>query len=262
MNPNKASFNVTFLGTGTSQGVPVIACNCDVCSSKSPKDDRFRCSILIEYEGRNYVVDSGPDFRQQMLRANVQSLEALLFTHEHKDHVAGMDDVRAFNFKQKRDMEVYCSEAVEKALKREFHYVFEANKYPGVPAVNLNRIDKKPFTINNMPVIPVEVMHYKMPVFGFRVGDFTYITDAKTVTEEEREKIRGTKVLVVNALRKEEHISHFNLEQALAFIEDIGPEKAYLTHISHLFGKHEDIEKELPENVHVAFDGLRLELNA
>jgi phosphoribosyl 1,2-cyclic phosphate phosphodiesterase len=262
VNSEKKSFKVTFLGTGTSQGVPVIACNCAVCSSQSPKDDRLRCSILIDYDEKNYVIDSGPDFRQQMLRAKVQSLEALIFTHEHKDHVAGMDDVRAFNFKQKRDMEVYCSEAVEKALKREFHYVFEANKYPGVPAVNLTRIDKEPFVINTMPVTPVEVMHYKMPVLGFRVGDFTYITDAKTVTEEERAKIRGTKVLVVNALRKEEHISHFNLEQALAFIEDIGPEKAYLTHISHLFGKHEDIEKELPENVHVAFDGLRLELDA
>ncbi len=258
----KQSFNVEFLGTGTSQGVPVIACDCYVCSSKDLRDDRLRCSILIEFNGKNYVIDSGPDFRQQMLRANIQSLEALIFTHEHKDHVAGMDDVRAFNFKQKRDMEVYCNTSVEKALKREFYYVFEANKYPGVPSVNLNLINKEPFTINDMSVTPIEVMHYKMPVLGFRIGDFTYITDAKTVSEEEREKIRGTKVLVVNALRREEHISHFNLEQALDFIEDIGPEKAYLTHISHLFGTHEDIEKELPENVSVAFDGLRLEIDA
>ncbi len=255
------SFSVTFLGTGTSQGVPVIACNCDVCLSDDPKDKRLRVSVLIEYNGKNYVIDSGPDFRQQMLRENVQSLEAIIYTHEHKDHLAGMDDVRAFNFKQKRDMEIYCSASVEKALRREFYYVFEAVKYPGVPAVNLNRIHNDPFKINKMEVIPVEVMHYKMPVQAFRIEDFTYITDAKTVSEEERAKIRGTKVLVVNALRREEHISHFNLEEALAFIEDIQPEKAYLTHISHLFGKHADIEKELPENVFVAYDGLRIEMN-
>ncbi|XOV68344.1 MAG: MBL fold metallo-hydrolase [Fluviicola sp.] len=261
MSSNSKSFRVTFLGTGTSQGVPVIACNCDVCLSENPKDKRLRCSVLIEYQGKNYVIDSGPDFRQQMLRANVQSLEALIFTHEHKDHVAGMDDVRAFNFKQKKDMEIYCSEVVEKALRREFFYVFLANKYPGVPAVNLNRIGMEPFQVNDMKVVPIEVMHYKMPVHAFRIDDFTYITDAKTVAEEERSKIRGTKVLVVNALRREDHISHFNLEQALEFIKDINPEVAYLTHISHLFGKHDEIEKELPENVFVAYDGLRVDLN-
>ncbi|MCR9173295.1 MAG: MBL fold metallo-hydrolase [bacterium] len=261
MSNESKSFSVTFLGTGTSQGVPVIACSCDVCQSQNKKDSRLRCSVLLEYNGKNYVIDTGPDFRQQMLRANVQSLEALLFTHEHKDHVAGMDDVRAFNFKQRKDMEIYCSEAVEKALRREFYYVFEANKYPGVPAVNLNRIENEPFQVNDMKVVPIEVMHYKLPVQAFRIDGFTYITDAKTVSESEREKIKGTKVLVVNALRREDHISHFNLEEALAFIEDINPEQAYLTHISHLFGKHEDIEKELPENVFVAFDGLRLEMN-
>lgn len=262
MANDRSAFQVTFLGTGTSQGVPVIACNCEVCTSTDSRDNRLRCSVLITYKGKNYVIDSGPDFRQQMLRANVKSLEALLFTHEHKDHVAGMDDVRAFNFKQRRDMDVYCNEAVERALRREFYYVFEANKYPGVPSVEVRRIDKEPFQINDMSVTPVEVMHYKLPVLGFRIGDFTYITDAKTVAEEERKKIRGTKVLVVNALRREEHMSHFNLEQALEFIEDIRPEKAYLTHISHLFGKHADIEKELPENVSVAFDGLQLEFDA
>lgn len=261
VKPQNQSFKVTFLGTGTSQGVPVIACSCEVCLSEDPKDKRLRCSVLIEYAGKNYVIDSGPDFRQQMLRANVQSLEALIFTHEHKDHVAGMDDVRAFNFKQKRDMEVYCNHGVEAALRREFYYVFAATKYPGVPAVNLNHIDKEPFSINEMQVIPVEVMHYKMPVLGFRIDDFTYITDAKTVAEEERAKIRGTKVLVVNALRREEHLSHFNLSEALDFIADIQPEIAYLTHISHLFGRHEEIEKELPPNVRVAYDGLQLILN-
>lgn len=261
MSNSGKNFSVTFLGTGTSQGVPVIACGCEVCQSNDPKDKRLRVSVLIEYHGKNYVIDTGPDFRQQMLRENVQSLEALIYTHEHKDHLAGMDDVRAYNFKQKKDMEIYCSEAVEKALRREFYYVFEANKYPGVPAVNLNRINNSPFRINDMEVTPVEVMHYKLPVQAFRIEDFTYITDAKTVSEEERAKIRGTKVLVVNALRREEHISHFNLEQALEFIRDINPEKAYLTHISHLFGKHEDIEKELPENVFAAYDGLHIEMN-
>lgn len=261
MSNDLKNFAITFLGTGTSQGVPVIACGCDVCKSKDSRDNRLRCSVLIDYNGKNYVIDTGPDFRQQMLRANVQSLEAVFFTHEHKDHVAGMDDVRAFNFKQKRDMEIYCSEAVEAALKREFYYVFEANKYPGVPAVHLNRISKDAFHVNDMKVTPIEVMHYEMPVQAFRIDDFTYVTDAKTVTEEERVKMRGSKILVVNALRKEAHISHFNLEEALEFIRDINPEKAYLTHISHLFGKHDDIEKELPENVFVAFDGLRIEMN-
>ncbi len=261
MKSPSVPFKVSFLGTGTSQGVPVIACNCHVCRSNDPKDNRLRCSVLITYAGKNYVIDTGPDFRQQMLRANVQSLEAVLFTHEHKDHVAGMDDVRAFNFKQKRDMEIYCSRNVEKALHNEFHYVFAADRYPGVPTVHIHRIDKEPFSIGEMSVVPVEVMHYKLPVLGFRIEDFTYITDAKTVTEEERTKIRGTKILVVNALRKEDHLSHFNLKEALDFIADIQPEKAYLTHISHLFGRHESIENELPENVSVAYDGLELIIN-
>jgi len=261
MNLNESNFRVTFLGTGTSQGVPVIACNCIVCSSQDPRDNRLRCSVLISYQGKNYVIDTGPDFRQQMLRQNVQSLEAVLFTHEHKDHVAGMDDVRAFNFKQKRDMDIYCSRNVEKALRNEFHYVFDSSSYPGVPKVLLHLIDKTPFDLDGMKVIPIEVMHYKLPVIGFRIGDFTYITDAKTVSTEEREKLRGTKVLIVNALRKEEHISHFNLEEALLFIKDIAPEQAYLTHISHLFGTHEEIEKNLPANVRVAYDGLELNMN-
>ncbi len=253
---------ITILGSGTSQGVPVIACDCEVCRSEDPKDKRLRSSILVSSGGENYVIDTGPDFRAQMLNHHVKSLRAVLFTHEHKDHVAGMDDVRAFNFAEKRDMEVYCSEAVEEALRREFYYVFSAKRYPGIPQVNLNRISKDEsfVAIGGLNVVPVEVMHYKMPVLGFRFGDFTYITDAKTVEECEREKIRGTKILVVNALRKEEHLSHFTLDEALAFIRDINPEKAYLTHISHLFGTHEEITKLLPENVFVAYDGLTIEL--
>jgi len=254
---------ITILGSGTSQGVPVIACNCDVCKSTSSKDKRLRCSVLINFEGENFVIDSGPDFRQQMLRENVKTLSGILFTHEHKDHLAGLDDVRAFNYIEERDMQVYCTEQVEDALRREFHYVFNNHQYPGIPKVNLNRIGKEnPIVLNDrLTIIPIEVMHYKMPVLAFRLGDFTYITDAKTVSEEEKLKIKGSKTLIVNALREQEHISHFNLIEALAFIEEMNPERAYLTHISHLFGKHEEIEKRLPDNVFVAYDGLKIEID-
>ena len=256
-----SELEITFLGTGTSQGIPVIACDCVVCQSADPRDNRTRSSILISVNGENYVVDTGPDFRAQMLRENVKSLRAVLFTHEHKDHVAGMDDVRAFNFKEKRDMEIFCSERVEEALVREFYYVFESIKYPGVPSVNVNRIENNAFMLPcGERIIPVEVMHYKMPVLGFRIKDFTYITDAKTVEDSEVEKVKGSRVLVVNALRKNEHISHFNLDEALDFIEKINPEMAYLTHISYLFDSHEEIERDLPKNVRVAYDGLKINL--
>lgn len=253
--------NITVLGSGTSQGVPVIACNCKVCTSNNPKDKRLRCSILISYNGENYVIDSGPDFRYQMLRENVQTLRAVLFTHEHKDHVSGLDDVRAFNFKEQRDMQVYCSKRVEVALKREFHYVFDEDKYPGVPLIQLNTIQNEKFTLQEgLEVQPIEVMHYKMPVMAYRIKDFAYITDAKTISESEREKLKGVKVLIVNALRIQEHISHFNLDEALQLIEEIKPEKAYLTHISHLFGTHEEIQALCPSNVYPAFDGLKIAL--
>ena len=255
---------ITLLGTGTSQGVPVIACKCSVCQSLDPKNKRLRCSIMLSMNTENFVIDSGPDFRQQRLRENVETLSGVLFTHEHKDHLAGLDDVRAFNFIEKRDMQVYCTEQVEMALRREYHYIFDGNGYPGLPKVNLNRIDKSAtIQLNDkLNIVPIEVMHYKLPVLAFRIGDFTYITDAKTVSEEEKAKIKGTRTLIVNALRKEEHISHFNLKEALAFIEEMNPEIAYLTHISHLFGKHEDIEAELPPNVFVAYDGLKIEIEA
>ena len=253
---------ITLLGTGTSQGVPVIACDCKVCTSANSRDNRLRCSVLLNISGENYCIDSGPDFRQQMLREEVKTLSGVIFTHEHKDHIAGLDDVRAFNFKEGRDMDVYCASPVEEALRRDFHYAFAENKYPGVPSLQIIPIDTNPFELSNgTEITPILVMHYKMPVLGFRVGGFTYITDAKTVSEEERKKIRGTEILIVNALRIEEHISHFNLEQALAFIEDINPQKAYLTHISHLFGTHEEISAMLPPNVHVAYDGMTLELD-
>ena len=257
----KHELQITVLGSGTSQGVPVIACNCKVCTSKDQKDKRLRCSILISYNGENFVVDAGPDFRYQMLRENVQTLRAVLFTHEHKDHISGLDDVRAFNFKEERDMEVYCSERVEVALRREFHYVFDEDRYPGVPLIQLHTINKEQFILpGKLEVQPIEVMHYKMPVLAFRVNDFAYITDAKTISEVEKEKLKGVKVLIVNALRLEEHISHFNLAEALELIKEINPEKAYLTHISHLFGTHDEIQALCPPNVYPAYDGLKIAL--
>lgn len=252
---------ITLLGTGTSQGVPVIACDCKVCTSKDPKDNRLRCSVLLETEDENYVIDAGPDFRQQMLRAKVKSLNGVLFTHEHKDHIAGLDDVRAFNHKEQRAMEIYCSPEVEEALKREFHYVFFKDTYPGIPKLNLNILDGEKFNLHNgTKIIPIHVMHYKMPVLGFRIKDFVYITDAKTVEEKERKKIRFCDTLVINCLHEHKHISHFNLEEVLEFIADVKPEKAYLTHISHYFGTHEEIKTKLPENVFPAYDGLRFEI--
>ncbi len=258
-NQSRHSVKVTILGSGTSQGIPVIACDCEVCASADPKDDRTRASIMISINGQNYVIDSGPDFRTQMLRHKVKSLRAIVYTHEHKDHLAGMDDVRAFNYREQRDMELFCTPRVADALKREYHYVFSQERYPGIPTVNLNLIGLEPFQLPEGPtLIPIEVMHYRLPVLGFRLGDFTYITDAKTIRSEEKEKVKGTRILIVNALHRSEHISHFNLEEALAFIDEIQPEQAYLTHISHLFGCHKEISKFLPSNVAIAYDGLEL----
>jgi phosphoribosyl 1,2-cyclic phosphate phosphodiesterase len=247
---------ITFLGTGTSQGVPVIACGCEVCTSTDPRDNRLRSSIMVEDEGKVIVIDSGPDFRQQMLRANVQHLDALVFTHEHKDHIAGMDDVRAFNYKQNSAIDVYADHRVQQALKREFPYIFAEFKYPGIPQINIVTIENDPFLIGRSKFTPVEVMHYQLPVKGFRIHDFTYITDAKTIAEAEKEKIKGTKTLVINALQKQKHISHFTLDEAIAFAEQIGAEKTYLTHISHRLGKHEVVLKDLPLNIELAYDGM------
>lgn len=252
---------VTFLGTGTSQGVPLIACQCAVCTSDDPKDNRLRTSILLEDEHTTVVIDSGPDFRQQLLKAKVMKLNGLVFTHEHKDHVAGMDDIRAFNYILKRPMDIYATEQVQEALKREFHYAFEENKYPGIPELNLHTIVNKPFNVGSITLQPILVKHFILDVFGYRIGDFTYITDAKTIPEEEIWKLKGTKILVINALRKEAHISHFSLDEALAMIKRINPEKAYLIHMSHQMGKHADLNKELPANVECAYDGLELIFN-
>jgi phosphoribosyl 1,2-cyclic phosphate phosphodiesterase len=255
------AMKITFLGTGTSQGVPVIACACKVCSSNDTKDERFRSSVLVEINDKAIVIDTGPDFRSQMLANNVQRLDAVLFTHEHKDHVAGLDDIRPFNFKQQAPISVYASERVEQAIKREYHYIFADKKYPGIPEISLERIDLNPFFISeNIRIVPIEVKHYLMPVLGFRINNFTYITDAKTIDSKEIEKIKGTEVLVINALRIESHPAHFNLDEALQFIDLIKPQKAYLTHISHLFGTHEEINQMLPENVFVSYDGLRIDI--
>lgn len=252
---------VRILGSGTSQGIPMIACDCDVCQSTDPRDRRLRSSILLELYGLNYCIDAGPDFRYQLLREKVKHLEGILFTHEHKDHVAGLDDVRAFNYFSQKPMNIYCSKNVETALHREFHYVFNEKNYPGIPKINLIPIDKNPFNLDGIEVIPIEVMHYKLPVLGFRIGSFAYITDAKTVAEEEKNKLKNVDILIINALHKFPHISHFNLEEALAFIDEIKPKKAYLTHISHLFGKHEEILKELPKHVSLLYDGLSFEFS-
>ena len=251
---------ITFLGTGTSQGVPVIACECDVCVSNDRCDKRLRASILVEAFDKVIVIDSGPDFRYQMLRAKVKQLDAIVFTHEHKDHVAGMDDVRAFNHKQQSEIDVYAHERVQEALKREFAYIFSHIKYPGVPLIHLHEIGNKPFKIGEVELQPIEVMHFKLPVLGFRIADFTYITDAKTISDSEKEKIKGSKVLVINALQKEKHISHFTLSEAIDFAQEMGAETTYFTHLSHKMGKHADVTKELPKGVYLAYDGLVLEL--
>jgi len=250
---------INFLGTGTSQGVPVIACHCEVCNSLDFRDKRLRTSIHVEIDGNSFIIDSGPDFRQQVLREGIEKLDALIFTHAHKDHTAGMDDVRSFNFLQKRSMPVYGTLDVLDQLKREFSYIFAAHTYPGIPKIDLHEINKDTsFEVNGVSIIPIEVMHYKLPVLGFRFGDFTYITDANYISDNEKLKIKGSKVLVVNALQKEDHISHFNLKEAIALIEELKPEKAYLTHISHRMGMHSRVGSELPESVYLAYDGLKI----
>jgi phosphoribosyl 1,2-cyclic phosphate phosphodiesterase len=253
---------ITILGSGTSQGVPVIACECAVCRSEDKKDKRLRSSILIEEQNKVIVIDSGPDFRYQMLREKVKHLDAIVFTHEHKDHVAGMDDIRAFNYRQKSAIDVYATDRVQTALRREFSYIFHDFRYPGIPEIELHSITTEPFNVGNIKFTPIEALHFKLPVLGFRIGDFTYITDAKTVSENERAKIYGSKILVINALQKEQHLSHFTLDEAIAFAKDIGAEQTYFTHISHRLGKHADVSSLLPSGINLAYDGLKLQASA
>lgn len=251
---------VTFLGTGTSQGIPIIGSNHPVCLSNNSKDKRLRVSVLVEWSNYSYVIDCGPDFRYQMLRANCSKLDGIIFTHEHSDHVAGLDDIRPFYFRQ-GDFPIYAHKRVLSSLRKRYDYFFKTEeKYPGVPTLVEHEINNSPFILGGIKVMPINVMHNKLQVFGFRFNDFTYITDAKTVSSEEIEKIKGTKVLVINALRKEPHISHFNLEEALNFIDTVKPERAYLTHVSHLMGFHDEVQQTLPKNVYLAYDNLKLNI--
>lgn len=249
---------ITFLGTGTSSGVPMIACPCEVCSSADPKDKRLRSSILIESPTTTIVVDSGPDFRYQMLRENVKKLDAIIFTHAHKDHVAGLDDVRAYNYFQKKPMDIYVSEMAQEVIMREFPYAFAETKYPGVPEINMNTIALDPFMVGDIPVTPILVWHLKMPVWAFRFGSFTYITDANRIDDAEKQKITGTEIIVLNALRKATHISHFNLQEAIDLSTELKVKQAYFTHISHQLGLHKAVNKELPSHMQLAYDGLTL----
>ena len=251
---------ITFLGTGTSSGVPMIGCHCEVCSSTDSRDKRLRSSILIRYRGKTIVIDTTPDFRYQMLRAQNDRLDAVLFTHAHKDHIAGLDDIRAYNYFQQKPMQVFATKATQKELVREFYYAFAEAKYPGIPQIVLNNIAAEPFEVEGILVTPIRVWHHKLEVVGFRIGDFTYITDANKIDESELALIKGSKVLVVNALRKEKHISHFTLSEALALIDSLEIPEAYLTHVSHQMGLHEEISKQLPTHVHLAYDGLVLNI--
>jgi phosphoribosyl 1,2-cyclic phosphate phosphodiesterase len=251
---------IKVLGTGTSQGIPVVACDCPVCNSTDTRDKRLRTSIMIETANNTWVVDAGPDFRQQMLRENIKKVDAILITHNHKDHTGGLDDVRAFNWVLRRPMDLFARDSVIKSVINDFSYAFDEEKYPGVPQINLNTIENKPFQFNKDHVIPIDAMHARMPVFGFRFGDFSYLTDASFIPQEEIEKMKGSKVVILNALRKKEHHSHFSLSQAIEIVKLINPEKAYFTHISHQLGFHADINKELPEGIELAWDGLTIEL--
>jgi len=236
----------------------MIACDCPVCTSTDKKDKRLRSSILVESENTTLVVDTGPDFRYQMLRENVKKLDAVLFTHPHRDHIAGLDDIRAYNFFTKKPMDIYADSLTEEAIRRDFYYAFSDTKYPGLPELNLNTITLEPFIIGDIPVVPILVWHLKMPVYGFRFGDFTYITDANKIEPSEKEKIKGSKIFVLNTLRKQKHISHFTLGEAIDIVNELQIPEAWFTHLSHQMGTHAETESELPEGMHIAYDGLKI----
>jgi phosphoribosyl 1,2-cyclic phosphate phosphodiesterase len=252
------AFTIIFLGTGTSSGVPMIACDCEVCSSADKKDSRLRSSIMVKSATTTIVVDTTPDFRYQMLREKVKKLDAILFTHSHKDHIAGLDDIRAFNYFNKQPVNVYADAMTQQALRNEFHYVFAENKFPGLPEINLHDIKEQSFMVGDIPVLPIKVWHNKMPVLGFRFGDFTYITDANRIEDAEKEKIRGSRILVLNALRYKKHISHFTLPEAIELSDELDIQDTYFTHISHQLGLHREVSNILPAGKHLAFDGLKL----
>ena len=251
--------NITFLGTGTSQGIPVVACPCDVCNSTNKKDNRLRTSVLIETDNNIFTIDAGPDFRYQMLRKDVKNLNAILITHSHKDHIGGLDDVRSFNYLQRKAMDIYATPFHQEEIVREFSYAFHENPYPGVPNFNMIDLADKPFNIGNTKIIPLPVLHLKMEVMGFRIGDFAYITDTNYIPGDVLARLLDCKVIVLNALRKRKHLSHYNLEEAVNVLEFLRPEKAYITHISHMMGFHEEINNELPDFIELAYDGLQIE---
>jgi phosphoribosyl 1,2-cyclic phosphate phosphodiesterase len=254
------NLKVTFLGTGTSQGVPPIGCTSDVCLSNNPKDKRLRSSVHIEVNGVSIVIDAGPDFRYQMLRAGISRIDALLFTHEHRDHTAGLDDIRPFNYLQEDHVDVYCTQHVLNTFKKQYHYIFSEKPYPGIPLIRFHHIENKPFEVHGITIIPILVMHYKLPVLGFRIGGFTYITDANYIAEEEQQKAKGSKHLVLNALRKETHISHFTLDEAVFQAKKIGAEFTWFTHMSHQIGLHDEVNAGLSENMQLAYDGQTIEI--
>ena len=251
---------ITFLGTGTSQGVPVIGCECEVCRSLDYRDKRLRVSVHLEIDGTSIVIDTGPDFRQQMLRERISKLDAVLLTHSHKDHIAGLDDIRAFNFLQEKGMPIYGMPKTLEQVEIEFYYAFEAQKYPGTPVLNLQELDESEFEVKGIKIMPLPVRHLRMPVLGFRINDFSYITDANLIPDETASKLKGTKVLVLNALQKEKHVSHFNLEEAIVQAGKIGAQQTYFTHISHKMGLHQSVSKELPDFITLAHDGLTVTL--
>lgn len=251
---------ITFLGTGTSTGVPVVACDCEVCISRDKRDQRLRTSALVEIGETKLVIDCGPDFRYQMIRERVEDISAILFTHGHRDHIAGLDDVRAFNYVLNKTVDIYASQQVIEEINKEFPYILHEKRFFGAPQLRFHPIINEPFTVEDVEVVPVRVLHHKMEVFGFRIGSFAYITDASLIPDEEKHKLTHCDVLVINALRKSKHISHFSLQEAIDLIMELSPGRAYITHLSHFMGLHQQVQESLPENVYLAYDGLRLEL--
>ncbi len=249
---------ITFLGTGTSQGIPVIGCKCPVCLSSDSRDKRLRTSAFIEYEGLRIIIDAGPDFRQQLLANNISEIDGIILTHSHKDHTGGLDDIRAFNYNLQKDVPVYCEQRVLESLEKQYYYAFEDHKYPGVPMFDIRLIDEKPFKINGIEIIPVRALHYRMPVLGYRFGDLGYLTDASAISDESVELFKGVKVFVISTIRREPHISHFTLDQALQVASRTGASQVYLTHISHQLEPYAQLSKNLPEGVLPAYDGLQV----